>query len=623
MATQAQRISLGSKGLNRDFPSYSLPTDFFDDGLNMRFKDGSIQACPRMLAKDNQPITGMNPIVATQYIPSGTTYINSVVTGLVASGQDYVLRTQFSTSGPTQGVVTIGYPTTLPVAPAYDPEYGIDSFVFNQLHILNTKNTVPLYFNANAQTNVYNELPNWIRTPYSTIHTQGVMITNVVKSTVDNSATLTLSMADADFLVGAYIATSASPAQTARITSVTGTSVSVDNGAGFTAGTQSTTAYLAFPYYARGLTHYQGRLIAFNLYITLPDPGIVDDRYSPIELAWSQPINAIQSLDNIVWTVSTTNSAGNDYITETPGEILGALTLGDYLMVYKNDSVYRTVDQGAPNYLVTEQLYDSDGILNGKCVTKLDSARQFVVGNRGVYITQGGIDSKNLSRNIMEESLFKGPDGIDLNYKGIAFVYHNVQEKEAWICYRHKQAAPVTDAGGVIGCTRAWCYQYLTETWYLRSLDNVTSIVDYQTGSVVDTISAKPGLTFAAKPSTLSYLPFPGIDPSSDIYEANCYATWRNRDLGTAAVVKNVNAVYPHCFGPIILELKLRNYIHTDTFPVSATQRPFNPNGDYRLDYRETGRYVNLRITAGLNGQIINNPRLNDVDVDVEMRGRR
>ena len=64
-------------------------------------------------------------------------------------------------------------------------------------------------------------------------------------------------------------------------------------------------------------------------------------------------------------------------------------------------------------------------------------------------------------------------------------------------------------------------------------------------------------------------------------------------------------------------------FVNWDT----VAQRYFNPNtGDYRLDYRETGRFTHMRILgAGTTATdtVITNPYFSNLDVDVEVRGRR
>ena len=131
------------------------------------------------------------------------------------------------------------------------------------------------------------------------------------------------------------------------------------------AGYTNHTVYQAFPFYARGMTQYNGRLVAYNLYLDSPaTPGV--EVVSPIELLWSQPISSLQSLNGVQWNSAPTNSAGNDYLTESPGEVLAALQLNEYLITYKSDSVYLYTDTGAPLYLVAKTLYTDDGIFKHK-----------------------------------------------------------------------------------------------------------------------------------------------------------------------------------------------------------------------------------------------------------------
>ena len=538
MATQ--KINLGLKGLNADTSPYSLPPELWNTGLNLRVKDNSIQAVPKAQTNTDQPVAALglnalNPIKISQYVPDGATYLNTIVVGLTATNQLGIYQSSNkSAQSATPFVVPYSFPSG--ITATYNQQYGIDNFIFNELSIVNTKVSIPVYFNAYnpaAFNNTYKVLPDWI----TTVRTQVPNIT--VLSVAGNIITLNGSVANIVY-VNSYVSPStetAGYAQT-RVTSVSGSTITVEDASAFVTAlalpAPLNTVWVSFPFNARGMTQFNGRLIAYNLYLDRPDaPGI--EETSPIELAWSQPITSLQSLNGVQWNASAQNSAGNDYITESPGEILSALQLNEYLIVYKSDSVYLYQDTGAPNYLVAKQLYNDDGILNTKTAVSINSQRHFVVGNKGIYIHQGGVEKQNISRGRIEEAFFRGTGGIDLNYRGIAFCYHNILEKEVWVCYRSKDViTPNITAGGVVGCNRAYCYNYLTDTWYQRSLDNVTDITDIDISGSTATIVAQPAIQYANAPSYLYQ--FPQVDDTSTgIFENTAYIQFDDRDLGTAS----------------------------------------------------------------------------------------
>ena len=449
----AQKISLGLKGLNEDLPPYTLPTDYFNSGVNMRVKDGSLQGVSMgILLKDPNapvppPLPGydypllpiwddtptapptnatleVNPVSFTPYIPDGFDYINTIIVGVDQTGAG---RVRFSTNHNSlsiPGVVEIGVPSDL--AFTYDHEYHVDNFVFNSIGIVNPKTQVPMYYNANlgaAGGTDMQPLPNWIKT-------NRTLTTPIIAMVVAGSAAGTTDIlfatsgSDEFFQVGDFISRNGGATAGQTFTgSITGTTLTLgastitltagDNiyGAGVAVGTivtsttggvytvnisqtvpqtsmtsgspeyriigsstQSVTIsgelipewsgwignspYQQSPYFARYMTTFQGRLWAFNLKRT---QGANVPEYSVLEVAWSQPLSQLQSLTGIEWTAAATNSAGNDYLTETPGEVYCAVPLGEYLMVYKSDQVYKILNVGAPNYYEAQPLYTDDG----------------------------------------------------------------------------------------------------------------------------------------------------------------------------------------------------------------------------------------------------------------------
>ena len=627
----AQKINLGLKGLNADISPYSLPPENWNRGLNLRVKDGSIQSVPSAQPYTDQPVkaiglNALNPIKISQYVPDGAAYLNTVVVGLGATNQIGIYQ---SSNKSAQSATPFIVPYSLPtgVSATYNTQYSVDNFIFNELSIVNTKTSLPVYFNAYnpaSFNNTYKVLPDWATTGR-------ILVPNItVVSATATTVTFNASVQNIVY-VNSYISptTEAGGSAQTRVVSISGATVIVEDASNFIAAlalpSPINTLWQAFPYYARGMTQYNGRLIAFNLYLDRPDAAGIEE-VSPIELAWSQPITSLQSLNGVQWNSAPTNSAGNDYLTESPGEILAALQLNEYLITYKSDSVYLYQDTGAPSYLVAKTLYTDDGIFNTKTVVSINSQQHFVVGNKGIYLHQGGVEKKNISRGRIEEAFYRGTDGVDLNYRGVAFCYHNILEKEVWICYRSKDViTPNITAGGIIGCNKAYCYNYLTDTWYQRSLDNVTDITDIDISGSTATVVAQPAVQYANAPSYLYQ--FPSVTTTSaGIFENNAYVQFDDRDLGTAAMVKNFNGVYPHTDYAIKYQLKITNshkFVDWSTIPV----RYFNPDaGNYRLDYRETGRFVHMRVLgAGLlpTDTAITNPYFSNLDVDVEMRGRR
>lgn len=595
------KLNIGAKGLNADTSPFTLPPENWNEGLNLRIKDGSVQTVPKLEALNLQPVT-LNPLSICYYPPDGATYLNNIVVGLNTQGKlESCFTTNASASNANPTVANIPFPVG--ISSTYNPRYGIDSFIFNGLHILNCKNTLPISYNANAQLVSYKTLPDWITTTRvdTTLQVTGISEGKIILSGSPSSS----------IFLNSYLSNSDTYKDQYRVTQIVGNEVYLEGTSNFAVGNK---VWVAHPYFARGMTQYQGRLIAFNLYSPVNPSSTTDDQYSPIEIAWSQPITSLQSLNGVVWSAAATNSAGNDYLTESPGEVLSALELNEYLVAYKNDSVYIYSDQGTSG-LVAKTLYKDDGILNNKCVVPINSQQHFVVGNKSIYIHQGGVDKRNISRGRIEEAFF---NNLDRSNKGLTFLFHNIYEKEVWVCFRNNTVTSpsATTLQGAIGCNRAYCYNYITDTWYLRSLPFITDLKEMETYNSFYQIAAQPSTTGA--PLYLSQI--------GKEQEEIAFIQFDNRDLGNSAMTKDISTAYPHTRTAIGLQLKLTNY-NTTVDWTTVTDRYFSPtNLKYKVDFRETGRYVHLRLNArgatSIDTTVVN-PTLAGLDIDVELQGRR
>ena len=136
------------------------------------------------------------------------------------------------------------------------------------------------------------------------------------------------------------------------------------------------------------------------------------ESYGNATMLWSTQITDLGTLVGTTWAAAATNSAGDDIITETVGDILDARPLGNYLIVYKSDGVYRVQDTGDPLYLVTELLFEDDGLYSPVCLVDIGGGRHFVAGNYGIYLHDGGPNKENISRGRIEAALF-----ADINTK--------------------------------------------------------------------------------------------------------------------------------------------------------------------------------------------------------------
>jgi len=352
---------------------------------------------------------------------------------------------------------------------------------------------------------------------------------------------------------------------------------------------------------AQRMATYNNRLIALNL----SGAYQADENLGNSSLAWSTPITDINTLDGMTWRFSSTNSAGDDILTETPGQLLDAAQLGPYLIVYKDDSVYRYQDSGDPLYLVSELLFDDDGLYSPNCFEDIGNGRHFVLGNYGIYIHDGGPNKEDISKGRIQKDIY---DTVNPDHKNRTFTFLNSRDKEVWVCY-----SAVGNTG--TGVDYAYVYNYQENLWYKRTLPNLKGITEGELNGKIYIYG------FSDQ----------GFYLLGNDFESNGYARFLKQDLGNPHVTKNITAVFPmseNSFNTTAISVNSLNSTSLDTelaLPYNQRsaqyRRNFNPssNSGYKKDYRLNGRYFNLEVS--MDGNI--NPKITGLDLEVKPSGKR
>ena len=122
------------------------------------------------------------------------------------------------------------------------------------------------------------------------------------------------------------------------------------------------------PLVPRIMRPFNNRLVAMNIFEE-HGAGTGDDVNLPIDFIWSSNITTLQSLTAAEWTASTTNTAGDAFLTDTPGKILDGGQLGEFFIAYKSDSVVRVRETGDTYVLAFESIFEDDGIYSARCLS--------------------------------------------------------------------------------------------------------------------------------------------------------------------------------------------------------------------------------------------------------------
>jgi len=315
----------------------------------------------------------------------------------------------------------------------------------------------------------------------------------------------------------------------------------------------------------------------------------------PITLSWSTPISNIASLSAVRWSSNGAFSDGDDLITDTAGKLIDGGQLGQYFLAYKEDAVIRYRDTGSPFYLVPEVAFSDDGLYSANCFVEIEGSRHIVMGNRGVYMHTGGPEKENISKGIIEDSLYSS---INPAHKDRTFLFRNSEDKEVWICY-----SSTTNSGA--GCDQAHVFNYQTNSWYKRSLPDVNNIIETEIAGTY--------IALAFKPSTSSVFK---IGPA---VESTGYVAFQLNTMSDTSATKNISAVYPKCLNTIKLRVQGTSKVGGNGLVTFGTGKDFNPITDYKHDTRVNGRFISMKLEM-VNG---NSPEISGIELDVELGGLR
>lgn len=362
---------------------------------------------------------------------------------------------------------------------------------------------------------------------------------------------------------------------------------------------------------AQRLLTYNNRIIALNGDGTY----IGSENLGNVSLLWSTPISALGTLSGIDFVASSTNSAGDDIVTESVGEILDAGELGEYLIVYKEDAVLQYQDSGNPLYLVSRLLFDDDGLYSPGCFADIGGGKHFVVGNYGIYLHDGGPNKENISRGRIETSLYTDVDPAARNR---AFVFHHTSDKEVWVCY-----SSVGRTGTTTGCDKAFCYNYKNNTWYRRELpvvgnDGIRNMTESELNGKI--------LIFAWGKAGVFQL---GDERASGTYLSSGWVQFLDNNLGDGTVTKKISAVYPKGEAAFKCAVVSKNSVmatsvvkDSDQLAVpssNSSSRTFDPSTKHKEDYRLDGRYYDIELS--MIGTT--NPKITGFDVEASLGGKR
>ena len=564
-------IDFSTIGLVVDVPASQVPTGGWSNSLNVRPRNGSVQgvnsfANDILLHYSDANIANGEAKAICQFTPAGGSnlIIAYIVKGVNGNGSVILYNSAGANNAAKWNNITNA---TANQVFTFDDAHPPQIFVFNELLIVNPATDAPPQFTtATVAAGSLVELPNWV---------------------YDTTTTTTAA--------GSFVAGSKYTIAVVGNTSFTGIGASANTvGVTFTAtgvGSGNGTATITAPIIVRVLKSFNTRLIGMNVKEE-HNAGTADDKFQPIDLLFSSNISTIASLAAAEWQASTTNTAGDAFLVDTPGKILDGGQLGEFFIAYKSDSVVRIRETGDSFVLAIESIFEDDGIYSTRCFANIGNSQHLVVGNYGVYIHDGQSQKQDIAKDLFKDTMFNLVKPAERNR---TFVFQQTRDKEVWFCLP-------SNANSTTGCDIAFCYDYSAGKIHKRTLPGLSDLFETEQNGELKIFGCKSG-------TRLQVL-------SNTVLEANGFFERVNDNLGDNGKVKHINRIEVNSVGSVKLALTGTQNLSDSK---SYTDITFNPATDHKVDVRTSGRYMNLKVT--MNGAT--NPKLSKLQFDLKVMGVR
>ena len=347
---------------------------------------------------------------------------------------------------------------------------------------------------------------------------------------------------------------------------------------------------------AKVIRPFKNYLIAMNL--------TINSVAQPTVVKWSSPADPGEV--PFTWDITDpTNDAGENPIADTAGAIVDGKKLRDAFIIYKEDSVYSMRYIGGTFVFQFQQLFDDIGMIAPNCAAEFDG-KHFVVGRGDVYV-HNGVQKSSVIDGAMKDFLFQS-----IRSQGVqsTFVVPDYANTEMWICY-----AQGTEAAEAGYCDKALIWNWKENKWSIRDIPNAIyatfGIVDPQEPEDWDSDPdswdsdatvwssqtynpSKTKLVIASNHNSKLYVvgesrTFNGSQFTSYLEKSDIY-------LDDDHKIKVVHSVTPHMSGDGVAKFWVGTSMLQDSPVEWNGPFTFNIGEDYKIDCRNLGRYVGIRM---------------------------
>jgi hypothetical protein len=310
-----------------------------------------------------------------------------------------------------------------------------------------------------------------------------------------------------------------------------------------------------------------------------------------------------------------TLDAGEYELSDTPGDIIDGLPLGDSFIIYKDDSIYIMNYVGTPYIFSFKLLSPTIGLLSKEAVAEFEGGH-FFMGNSDFYVCNGQTVTPMLT-NRLRRTVFDELNGD--NYQK-CFVAADYVRNEMMACY---------PAGSSAVVNKALIWNWKDNTFSFRDLPDTShinsGIVEITAGATWDAASGTwdadsdpwgasnydnviKNIVFADVTNTKIFRDNKGN--KKDTTTMSAYIERSGYDLGDPQSVKFVSAVYPQIevSGNNTVNVYIGRQMSTEEGITWEGPTAFNPNSQSKVSCRISGKYFGIKVES-------------DSDIDWKLHG--
>jgi hypothetical protein len=355
----------------------------------------------------------------------------------------------------------------------------------------------------------------------------------------------------------------------------------------------------------KSIRSFRTFLVGLNWERTNEEPRLV--KWSTEASYGSPPVTWLES--------DATLDAGEYELSDTPGDIIDGLPLGDSFLIYKDDSIYIMNYVGTPYIFSFKLLSPTIGLLAKEAVAEFEGGH-FFIGNSDFYVCNGQTITPMLS-NKLRRTVFDELNGD--NYQK-CFVAADYVRNEMMACYPSGSSTVVDKALIWNWKDNTFSFRDLPDTSHISSgIAEITAGATWSGATLTWDADSDPwgstnydnvvkNIVFADVTNTKIYRDNKGN--KKDTVTMDAYIERSGYDLGDPQSVKFVSAVYPQLevSGDNTVNVYIGRQMSTEDAITWEGPVAFNPNSQSKVSCRVSGKYFGIKIES-------------DTDVDWKLHG--